>query len=245
MLAPLAAAAVILRAAQCRTGFDEGGLAVPGNLPGRLLPLVLLLAAGYIVLAARRLPAARKDHCELAAFLRFSGNKPAVLCVAAGVFLAVLGAAAALLADDSLLQLLLSLFAIVGALCVLYAMLALYHNTAVQGIALLVPVCALVTYAAYLYRTDATNPVLARVYIEILAISVLTYSALELASFTFRGGSPRACLCACAMGFVLSAAAAAELRSLSYTLLFGGCAFMEAGFLSAARLERKAIPQDK
>ena len=149
----------------------------------------------------------------------------------------VLGAAPTLLGGASLAQLLLALFTVAGALCVLYAAFALYRGHAVQGLALLAPVCCLVVYAVFIYRTDASNPVLAQIYVEILAIALLTCSALERAAFAFDNGSPRLYLCTNVMAFTFALAAAAEGKSLSAALLFGGWALVELGFLLAFSAE--------
>lgn len=233
-----ALAAAVLRAVQWRTGFDEAGLAVMGNLPGVLLPAVLLLTAAYAVFSARKLPAKRGEAGDLAGGFCFAGNMPAVLCAVAGVFLVVFGAALRLLGGAALADFLLGVFAVVAALCVLYAVFALYRGNEVQGVALLVPVCCLVVYMIFLYRSDASDPVLARIYIEILAVAFLTYAALERAAFAFRAGSPRACRIAGAMACVLAAAAAGEFKSPAATLLFGGCALTELGFLCAEKFEK-------
>lgn len=234
-----ALAAAVLRAAQWRTGFDEAGLAVKGNLPGMLLPAVLILTAAYAAFSARKLPAKRGETGDLAGGFCFAGNMPAVLCAVAGVFLVVFGAALRLLGGAAPADFLLGMFAVVAALCVLYAVFALYRGNEVQGVALLVPVCCLVVYMIFLYRADASDPVLARIYIEILAVALLTYAALERAAFAFRGGSPRAYRIAGAMACVLAAAAAGEFKSPSATLLLVGCALTELGFLCAAELEKR------
>lgn len=227
------AAAALLRAGQMLTGFDETRLPVKGNLCGTALPFVLLAAAVYFVLSAWKLPAKRDESGDLAEQFHFAGNMPATMFAVAGSFLTALGAAASLPGGASLGQLLLGLFTIVGALCVLYAVFALYRGTAVEGVALLAPVCCLVAYAIFLYRADASNPVLAQIYVEILAIAALTYSALERAAFAFRNGSPRACLPANAMAAILALAAAAELKSPASAMLFCGWALAELGFFFA------------
>lgn len=239
LLAPFATAAVILRAAQCRTGFGEDGLAVKGNVPGLLLPAVLLLAAICFALEARKLPAKRGEHGSLAETFRFTGNIPAALFAVSGVFLTILGAAALLLAERSMLVLLLGMLTAVSALCVLYVVFGLYRGGEAQGGALLVPVCYLLVYVILLYREDASNPILARIYVEILAVALITCAALERAAFAFQNGSRRWYLPVSAMALILCAAAAAELRSAVHVLLFGGCALVELGFLCAAAKRRQ------
>lgn len=229
-----AAAAAILRAAQMRTGFDADGLALRGNLPGALLPIVLALAAACFVATARALPSRREAAGEFADY--FSFRRPAsVACSVAGAFLVIVGAAAlALSGGAGAGALLLAAFIAASAACVLYAVFGLYRGVGVQGVALLVPVCCLIVCLIAYYRVEAMNPVLAEIYVGILAVSALAYSAYERASFAFRNGSPRAYRVASALAFVLAVAAAAELRSLAMFMLFGGCALAELGFLAAA-----------
>ena len=237
VLAPAAATAAILRAAQCSTGFDADGLAVRGNVPGILLLALLALAAAYFfIAAARKLPAQREETGELADNFGFQGM-PAALCVVAGAFLTVLGAAASVRSYGSLTTLLLSAFIAASAFCLLYTVFALYRDNDVQDVALLAPVCCLVVFLIFLYRSDASDPVLARIYVELLATALLTYSAVERAAFAFRNGSPRVYLPVSAMAILLSAAAAAELESLAKLLFFAGCALIELGFLCAAKWE--------
>ncbi len=230
-------AAVAARVAQCRSGFDEAGLPVGGTLLRAALPGILLLAAVYFALAARALPAKRAAR-GLAESFRFPENKLAVASVIAGAFLVFAGGAMSLLGRGTLRVPLLSLLGAVGAGCVLYVAFALYRGSAVQGIALLVPVCALVAYLVFLYRAEASNPVLAEIYVMILAVCILTVNALQLAAFAFRDGAPRLWLPVGAIALVLALAAAAELRSMASVLLFLGCGAVEFGFLAAADFQK-------
>ena len=235
VLALFAAAAAVLRAAQCRTGFDADGLAIRGNVPGALLPAALALAAAYFIASARSLPSRRDAAEELSDRFGFR-RMPAKLCAVAGACLMVLSAESAVLGYGSS-AMLPAVFLAASACCLLYTVFALSRGSAVQGVALLVPVCCLVVYLIVLYRSDASDPVLARIYVEILAVALLTYSAVERAAFAFRNGSPRVWVPVCAMAVVLSVAAAAELQSLTDLLFFLGCALVELGFLCAAKWE--------
>lgn len=238
-LITFSAAAAALRALQCRTGFDEAGLPVGSAVVRAAVPCVLLLAAGYFVLAARALPAKRGESGGLAEIFHFSGNTASAACAIVGAFLVMTGAAAVAVGRGSLRQgaLVLAALGAAGAVCTLYAVFALYRSGDAQGTALLVPVCCLVVYLIFLYRADASDPVLAGVYVELLALAALTYSALERAAFAFRNGAPRVCFAAGALSIVLALAAAAEGRSLAAVLLFAGCAFVELSFLAAAEFD--------
>ena len=101
----------------------------------------------------------------------------------------------------------------------------------------MVPACALIGFLIVLYRLDASDPVLRKIYIEILAASALAYSAIERAAFVFRNGAPRIYLPVSAMAVVLSVTAAAERRSPAFALFFAGSALLELGFLAALDAE--------
>ena len=226
-----AVAAAGLRVWQGLSGFDEAGLAIRGSLPGILLPAVLALAAAYFILSARSLPA-RGTARGLTETFRFEGASSA--CAVTGAFLILVGAAASVMSGGRSTQtLLLAVFAMAAAVCLLYAAFALYRGNEVQGVALLVPVCCLVVYLVFLYRADASDPVLARIYVEILAAALLTVGSLELAAFAYRAGSPRVYVPVNALAVILAVTAAAERQSLASLLLFTGCALIALGFLAA------------
>lgn len=230
------AAAAALRALQCRTGFDGAGLPTGSAASRALVPCILLLAAVYFVVAARRLPAKRGESGGLAENFNFPGNTMAAVCAIIGAFLVMAGAAALTAGRGSLRQgvFVLAVAAVVGAVCVLGAVFVLYRDVDARGTVQLIPVCGLVVYLIFLYRADASDPVLAGVYVELLALAALTYSALERTAFAFQNGAPRLYLPVSALSIVLALTAAAECRSLAAVLLFAGCAFVEFGFLAAA-----------
>lgn len=239
MLVLFAAVAAGLRVWQELTGFDAVGLAIRGNVPGVLLPAALALAAVWFVLSARALPARGANVGDLAKTFRFE-DTTSVICAVAGAFLVLAGAAATIARDGSSTQtLLLSVFAMAAAVSVLYAVFALRRGNEVQGVALLVPVCCLVVHLIFLYRADASDPVLARIYVEILAAALLTLGSLELAAFAFHSGAPRSYVPVNALGAILAVAAASERQSLASVLLFTGCALVELGFFAAAEFEKE------
>lgn len=228
-------AAVALRAWQTLAGYEESGLAKHGFLPGILLPLVLLAAAVCLALSARSLPKRRADALRLAADFRFEGNMPAVLCAVTGSFLVMLGGGLfAVNAAGTTVKLLLALFAVVAAACALYAVFALARGSEAQGVALLAPICALIVFLVFVYRADASNPVLARTYMEILAVAALTLSAAQRAAFVYGDSAPRRYVPVSAMAALLALTAAAEGGGLARCALLVGCAAVELGFLAAA-----------
>lgn len=233
-----AAAAVGLRAWQTLAGYEESGLARQGFLPGALLPLVLLAAAACLALSARSLPGRRDDVLRLAADFRFEGNMPAVLCGVTGSFLVMLGGGLyAVNAAGAAAKLLLALFAVFAAACALYVVFALARRNEAQSIALLAPVCALIVFLVFVYRADASNPVLARTYVEILAVAALTFSATQRAAFAYGDSSPRRYVPVSAMAALLALTAAAEGGGLARCALLAGCAAVELGFLAAAEFQ--------
>lgn len=236
LAALFAVPAVLLRVIQNRTGFEETGLAVPLNVPGLLLIVLFVAAAAYFTVAARALPGRRANAASLEKAFRLEGNMPGVACAVSGSFLLLLAAAAVVLGRGSLKTLLLAPLAAVSALCLLYAVFALYRGGEVRGVALLVPVCALVVYLIFLYRADAADPVLARIYVEILAASALSFSALELAAFAFRNGSPRLWFPLASVTAILCLAAAADGGSPARLAFFIGSALVELGFLASFEL---------
>lgn len=234
-LALLAAAA--LRVLQCGTGFDEEGLPAGSVLLRALVPCILVLAAVYFCLAARALPTRTRAGEVSDGFFSFRDTLAAG-CGIAGAFLTMLGAAAGALGHGSLTSPLLAAVGVAGAACVLFAVFTLYRGGALSGVVMLVPVCCLVVYLIFLYRADASDPVLAHIYVEILALCALTLSALERAAFSFQNGSQRVYFPVAAMALLLALTAAAERRSLAAMLLFLGCALVEGAFLTAAKLKR-------
>lgn len=233
----LATGTAVLRASQCQNGFDESGLPVD-SVWRVVIPAIIIVTAALLVFATRGLNAKRGTCGDITDNFAFSGNTLAVACAVAGSFLVMAGGAASLMGRGSLGVGLLSVFAVAAALCVLYVVFSLYRENAFHGVALLVPVCCLVVYLIFLYRADASEPVLAKIYIELLAAAALTYASLERAAFAFANGSPRLYLPVNAMAFVLAVCAAAEMRSMAATLLFAGCALIELGFLRAANFEK-------
>lgn len=227
-----------LRAWQTLAGYEAGGLAKRGFVPGILLLFVLLASAVCFAVRARSLPGKRADAFRLSEDFRFADNLPAVLLAVTGSFLVLLGGGLYVLrALGSLAPMLLGLFAAVAAACGLYTVFALYRGDEVQSLALLAPICALVVFVVYVYRADASDPVLARTYIEILAVAALTFSAAQRAAFVFGGSAMRCYVSVSEFAALLALCAAAEEGTLARAALYIGCAAIELGFLAAAKPE--------
>ncbi len=248
MLGIFSAAAFALRVWQNCTGFEASGLPIRGNLPGLLLPILFAAAALYFCIAARRLPAQRDVAAgRIDAYFPFRGTTGAALAVM-GAFLLLAGAAATFAGmahqQRELMKLLVPLEAI-AALILLYAAFALRRSGQVHTLALLVPICSLVVHLVIIYRADASDPFLARIYVELLAVSLLTISAIQLAAFAFSAGVPRTFVPVSAMAFLLSFTAAADRMGfadeagadLAALALVLGCALLAIGFLAGAEFD--------
>ena len=230
-----------LRIWQNISGFDEAGLSV-GGVCSLLLPALLAVVAVYFVWDARRLPPRSEHSADFAESHDFSAAAP-LIPVVAGSFLVLLSAVAQmaggksqrfpLLALGGLRLPLAAVPAALGGLCALYAVLCLRRGTELSGPVLLGPVCCLLVYVVFLYRADAADPVLAHIYVEILASAALTLAWLERSAFAFRNGAPRLYLPLSELAALLSLTAAVDLRSLPSALLYAGCALGELGFLLA------------
>ena len=230
LLILFSAAAAFLRAEHLRTGFDADGLPQSGCPAALALPLVLLLAAAVFYLLCRRYPVQRELTGAMEKYFRF-GSTASVMLVVLGAFALIAAAVLSLLSPwRTLLSMLLSVFWFACAAAVLYVLFALRRGTAFSGVALLTPVCALALQTAVSYRSSAADPVLGHLYIEILALSALTVSFLELAAFAFRNGAPRLYLPLSALSVILCACMLAEQRSLVSMAFYAGFAFILLGF---------------
>lgn len=233
LLALFAALSAFLRILQNATGFEDSGLAVRGNLPGLLLPVVLAVAVGCFFWTARELPMRRDAAKGLADSFHFEDTL-VLTCAVSGAFLICGSAVLTLAGFGPSGMALLTPLAVVSGVCLLYTVFTLYRGGEPQGLALLAPVCCLAVYLVFLYRADASDPVLAHIYIEILAVAALTFAALERAAFSYRDGAPRIYVVASALAVILSVTVAAQWQSLASVVLYVGCALIELGFLAAA-----------
>ena len=132
------------------------------------------------------------------------------------------------------LTMILSVFLAVGAACLLYATTALRRKAEFPGVALLVPVCAMVLALILFYREHAADPILRHYYVETLALAALTVLLLEFAAFAFRGGAPRLLMPASTMSVILCAAALAACPTLAEILFYAGGACIALGIGAAA-----------
>ena len=234
LLALFTLAAAGLRVLQNRTGFESTGLAVPGNLPALLLFAVLALAAACFLWASRSLPAQRDVTGGMLDCFPFRETL-SLMCAVAGIFLTFAGAA--LLLPSGGTSVLLAPLVLVGGGALFYVVFSCRRGTEPRSVALLAPALAMALYLVFVYRADAANPVLMRIYMEILALCALTLTAMERAAFAYRNGAPRIYVPLSAMSVVLALTAATDQKSLPVTLLFAGWALVELGFLAEAKFE--------
>ena len=189
LLVLFSAAAALARLRLLAVGFDADGLPVPMDLNTMVLPAVLVVAAVIAVIMARRYPAQRELCGSMDLYFAFDRSTLAVLLMVLGSF-ALIGSAVCSLVFSlrTTLTMILSVFL---AACLLYATTALRRKAEFPGVALLVPVCAMVLALILFYREHAADPILRHYYVETLALAALTVLLLEFAAFAFRGGAPR------------------------------------------------------
>ena len=231
LLVLFSAAAALARLRLLAVGFDADGLPVPMDLNTMVLPAVLVVAAVIAVIMARRYPAQRELCGSMDLYFAFDRSTLAVLLMVLGSF-ALIGSAVFSLRTT--LTMILSVFLAVGAACLLYATTALRRKAEFPGVALLVPVCAMVLALILFYREHAADPILRHYYVETLALAALTVLLLEFAAFAFRGGAPRLLMPASTMSVILCAAALAARPTLAEILFYAGGACIALGIGAAA-----------
>lgn len=235
LLVLFSAAAALARLRLLAVGFDADGLPVPMDLNTMVLPAVLVVAAVIAVIMARRYPAQRELCGSMDLYFAFDRSTLAVLLMVLGSF-ALIGSAVCSLVFSlrTTLTMILSVFLAAGAAYLLYATTALRRKAEFPGVALLVPVCAMVLALILFYREHAADPILRHYYVETLALTALTVLLLEFAAFAFRGGAPRLLMPASTMSVILCAAALAARPTLAEILFYAGGACIALGIGAAA-----------
>ena len=152
------AAAALARLRLLAVGFDADGLPVPMDLNTMALPAVLIVAAVIAVIMARRYPAQRELCGSMDLYFAFDRSTLAVMLMVLGGF-ALIGSAVCSLVFSlrTTVTMILSVFLAVGAACLLYATTALRRKAEFPGVALLVPVCAMVLALILFYREHAAD----------------------------------------------------------------------------------------
>lgn len=261
-LTALAGGAVsfLLRLLQNRTGFEaHTGLAIPGNLPGIALVILLVLLCAALFLLAKKqsapspvFPADFSTDDPRQLTLPVAGS---LLIAAAGLadlyealtgsnLLAQLRSAAdpyALITAESMFparsQLLLGLVSLLagGALFLTAAACRRRDDASPlpyhNTFLLIIPV-VLVIRLVLTYRADSINPSLAAYYVGLLALTCLTLAFYRFSSFAFETGKTLHFRFYSGMAVVLSLAALADGGPhLSALLLYAGGVLFLLGFL--------------
>ena len=201
------AAGFVLRLLQNRTGFEpDTGLPVPGNIPALALPVLLVLAAVVLYLAAcRTLPQKAEEPFEVRFRLDDKGGLTAVLAgsimAASGVMdllEAVGGSAAAVSADGMEIVatgtggsgVAIGVLSVVSGVCLAAGTILCRRKNTPPLIFLAAPVC-LLARLILVYRLRSTDPVLADYYLEILGLMFLILATYRLSGFAVQAGRPR------------------------------------------------------
>lgn len=245
-------AAFALRLAQERTGFSpETGLSVPGNLPGRLLPVLLILLGAALFLLAYRLPARHPDPRPFSDVFFVQGTVAPLTCGAA--LLALSGAAevkSALSGPEvfsaceplpAAVVLAWGILAVLSALCLFPAVFSAaagrrsaIRRTAPPALLLPAPV-ALVFRLMLDYRARSVSPAPEAYAPELLALGFAALAFFQLSSFAFEDGSARLFSFLAGGTVILCAAALADGGGFAQSALLGGCALFFLGFLLSLR----------
>jgi len=232
-------AAFLLRLAQERTGFDDAGLPIPGNVPAILLILLLLALGAALAVLIRRLP--REEHGGLLPSFGTEDPAPLILPLSGVFLLFAAGGAecyAYLTGASPRRQILICgvLFAI-AAVCLFPVTAACRrHDGEDPPPAPVYPaagaVCALLAFLLIYYREVSMDPVLLAYYTDLLGLCALIACLFCLASHLVENGRLRLFTFFAAAAFLLCAATLGAPHTLGGYLLFAsGCA-LSAGFLA-------------
>lgn len=241
------AAALALRLAQNRTGFEETtGLAIPGNLPATALTVLSVALAAALFLLVRQFP-----KSEGASFPASFSTKESTLLVlpVMGCFLMLLSGAADVAAGLDIagtavfsqrFHLILGVLAALSALCLILCISACrsgkWQTAENFNGTLLLPVAVmLVMRLVMTYRLCSIDPTSEAYVVEILALLFLTMGFFRLSAFAFGEGKPASFTFCAVLAAVFSLASAADfgthIAALSSVLLYVGGGVALLGFL--------------
>lgn len=242
------AAAFALRLIQERIGFSpDTGLPIPGNLPARLMTVLLLFWGAALFLLVRRLPS---RHPDPRLFQDVFSVQAAITPLVCGIALLALSGAAevrSVLSGSlssaprgtlpSAAVLISGALTALSALCLLPAVLSASAGRRSRGrraappaLLLLAPT-ALVFRLVLDYRARSANPALGAYALELLALGFAALAFFHLASFSFGDGSARVFSFLAGGTVVLCAAALADGLDFAQNTMFGGCVLIFSGFL--------------
>lgn len=239
-------AALALRLAQNRTGFEEAtGLAVRGNVPAMALTALCVVLAATFFFLGRHLPKG-----EVSFPSSFSTKESTLLTLPVmGCFLMMLSGTADLAAGLGIMgsavfserfHLVLGVLAVLSALCLLLCASACrsgkWQTAETFNGALLLPVVVtLVLRLVVTYRVCSIDPTTAAYVVEILALLFLSMGFFRLSAFAFGEGKSSSLVFYAAMAVVFSLASIADfgthIFALSSIALYVGGAAALLGFL--------------
>lgn len=240
--------AFLLRAMQERTGFSpDTGLPIPGDLPARLLLILMVCLGAALFLLVRRLPSRHPDPRPFQDVFSVQG---AVTPLVGGITLLVLSGAAQVwsvlsgspdFAPDgplpSAVILISGTLTALSALCLLPAVLSAsaghrsHSHPAAPPTLLLFTPAALVFQLVLDYRTRSANPAPEAYALELLALGFAALAFFHLASFAFGDGSVKFFSFLAGGTVVLCAAALADGQGFAADALYGGCVLFFPGLL--------------
>jgi len=242
------AAAFALRLLQEHTGFSpDTSLSIPGNLPARLMPVLLVFLGAALFLLVRRLPSRHPDPRPFQDVFSVQGSVTPLVC---GIALLTLSGAVEVRSSlsGSLLSapggmlpaaavLISGALTALSALCLLPSVLTASagrrsrsRRAAPPTLLLLAPT-ALVFRLVLDYRARSANPTLEAYALELLALGFAALAFFNLASFAFGDGSARVFSFLAGGTVVLCTAALADGLDFAQNAAFGGCALFFLGFI--------------
>ena len=243
--------AFLLRLLQKNTGFEAAtGLPVAGNAAAIALVVFLPACAAILVLLSRRIPQGTAPSFPA----NFSTKDARLLTLPVmGILLMGLSGlldALSILSPDMVpgranlspqAQLIFAATALLSALALFSSAAACrQHGDREQNATLekkvnlsllLVPPVCLVIRLVMAYRIYSIDPVLARYYVELLALVFLTLAFYRLSSFAFQSGRLRRFAVYAGAAVILCIASLAESRQPADLLLYAGGALTLLGFL--------------
>lgn len=240
------ALAFLLRLMQEKRGFSpDTGLPVPGNLPARLLPILLICLGATLFLLVRCLPSRHPDPRPFQDVFSVQG---AITPLIGGVALLVLSGAAQVWSvlsgrsapDGSLppaAVLISGVLTALSAACLLPAVASASAGRRSRSRLAAPPTLLLITPAALVfqlvldYRTRSANPMTEAYALELLALGFAALAFFHLASFAFGDGSVQVFSFLAGGTVILCAAVLADGLGFAADALFGGCVLFFLGFL--------------
>ncbi|BAK98249.1 hypothetical protein OBV_10510 [Oscillibacter valericigenes Sjm18-20] len=240
--------AFLLRLVQKRTGFSpDTGLPIPGDLPARLLLILLVFLCAALFLMVRRLPSRHPDPRPFQDVFSVQG---AVTPLVGGITLLVLSGAAQVwsvlsgspdFSSDgplpSAVVLISGVLTALSALCLLPAVLSASaghrsrNRLAAPPTLLLFTPAALVFQLVLDYRTRSANPVPEAYALELLALGFAALAFFHLASFAFGDGSAQVFSFLAGGTVILCAVALADGLGFAADAFYGGCILFFPGLL--------------